>query len=100
MKLGDYSLRDEIDQAIKLLYEARLGGNKVDTLLRTSDMFAEDAASRYPSISQMMALALEGQVSDFRDLLDEYNRIAAAKNTGAGELFSEAPTKKGLVKEF
>lgn len=100
MKLGDYSLRDEIDQAIQLLYEARQGGNKVDTLLRTPDMFGEDAAKRYSSISQMMALALEGKVSDFRDLLDEYNRIAAARNTGEGDVFGEAPTKEELVNEF
>lgn len=100
MKLGGYSLRDEIDQAIQLLYEARQGGNKVDTLLRTPDMFGEDAAKRYSSISQMMALALEGKVSDFRDLLDEYNRIAAARNTGEGDVFGEAPTKEELVNEF
>lgn len=100
MKLGDYSLRDEIDQAIQLLYEARQGGNKVDTLLRTPDMFGEDAAKRYSSISQMMALALEGKVSDFRDLLDEYNRIAKARNTGEGSIFEEAPTKEELIKEF
>lgn len=100
MKLGDYSLRDEIDQAIQLLYEARQGGNKVDTLLRTPSMFVEDAAKRYPSISQMMALALEGKVSDFRDLLDEYNRIAVARNTGEVSIFEAAPTKEELVKEF
>lgn len=100
MKLGEFSLRDEIDQAIQLLYEARQGGNKVDTLLRTPDMYVEDAAKRYPSISQMMALALEGKVADFRDLLDEYNRIAAARNTGEGILFGEAPTKPELIKEF
>lgn len=100
MKLGEFSLRDEIDQAIQLLYEARQGGNKVDTLLRTSDMFGEDAAKRYSSISQMMALALEGKVSDFRDLLDEYNRIAAARNTGEGDVFGEAPTKPELIKEY
>lgn len=100
MKLGDYSLRDEIDQAIQLLYEARRGGNKVDTLLRTPDMFGEDAAKRYPSISQMMALALEGKVADFRDLLDEYNRIAASRNTGEGNMFEAAPTKEELVNEF
>ena len=100
MKLGEFSLRDEIDQAIQLLYEARRGGNKVDTLLRTSDMFGEDAAKRYPPISQMMALALEGKVSDFRDLLDEYNRIASARNTGEGDVFGEAPTKPELIKEF
>lgn len=100
MKLGDYSLRDEIDQAIQLLYEARQGDNKVDTLLRTPDMFGEDAAKRYPSISQMMALALEGKVSDFRDLLDEYNRIAKARNTGEGSIFEAAPTKEELINEY
>lgn len=100
MKLGDYSLRDEIDQAIQLLYEARQGGNKVDTLLRTPEMFGEDAAKRYPSISQMMALALEGKVSDFRDLLDEYNRIAKARNTGEGNMFEAAPTKEELINEY
>lgn len=100
MKLGEFSLRDEIDQAIQLLYEARQGGNKVDTLLRTPDMFGEDAAKRYSSISQMMALALEGKVSDFRDLLDEYNRIAKARNTGEGNMFEAAPTKEELIKEF
>lgn len=100
MKLGDYSLRDEIDQAIQLLYEARQGGNKVDTLLRTPDMFGEDAAKRYSSISQMMALALEGKVADFRDLLDEYNRIAASRNTGEGNMFEAAPTKEELINEY
>lgn len=100
MKLGEFSLRDEIDQAIQLLYEARQGGNKVDTLLRTPDMFGEDASKRYSSISQMMALALEGKVSDFRDLLDEYNRIAKARNTGEGSIFEESPTKEELIKEF
>ena len=100
MKLGEFSLRDEIDQAIQLLYEARQGGNKVDTLLRTPDMFGEDAAKRYSSISQMMALALEGKVSDFRDLLDEYNRIAASRNTGEGSIFEAAPTKEELVNEY
>ena len=100
MKLGDYSLRDEIDQAIQLLYEARQGGNKVDTLLRTSEMFGEDAAKRYSSISQMMALALEGKVADFRDLLDEYNRIAASRNTGEGSIFEAAPTREELVNEY
>lgn len=100
MKLGEFSLRDEIDQAIQLLYEARQGGNKVDTLLRTSDMYGEDAAKRYSSISQMMALALEGKVSDFRDLLDEYNRIAKARNTGEGNMFEAAPTKEELINEY
>ncbi len=100
MKLGDYSLREEIDQAVQLLYEARQGNNQVDTLLRQQEMFGENAANRYPSISQMMALALEGKVSDFRDLLNEYNRIATARNTGEGDMFAEKPTKEELVNEY
>ena len=63
-------------------------------------MFGEDAAKRYPSISQMMALALEGKVADFRDLLDEYNRIAASRNTGEGNMFEAAPTKEELINEY
>ena len=100
LKLGDYALRDEIDSAIQLLYEARQGGNKVDTLLRTPDMYAENAADRYPSISQMMALALEGKVSDFRDLLNEYNKQAAARNTGEADVFGDVPTKDELIRDF
>lgn len=100
LKLGDYSLRDEIDSAIQLLYEARRGDNKVDTLLRTPEFFGESAADRYPSISQMMALALEGKVSDFRDLINEYNREAAARNTGEGDMFGDAPTKEELIRDF
>ena len=100
LKLGDYSLRDEIDSAIQLLYEARRGDNKVDTLLRTPEFFGESAADRYPSISQMMALALEGKVSDFRDLINEYNREAAARNTGEGDMFGDTPTKEELIRDF
>lgn len=100
LKLGDYSLRDEIDSAIQLLYEARQGGNRVDTLLRTPEMFDKSAAERYPSISQMMALALEGKVSDFRDLLNEYNKQAAARNTGELSVFDDVPTKDELIREF
>lgn len=100
LKLGDYSLRDEIDSAIQLLYEARRGDNKVDTLLRTPEFFGESAADRYPSISQMMALALEGKVSDFRDLINEYNRVAAARNTGEGDMFGDTPTKEELIRDF
>ena len=100
LKLGEYSLRDEIDSAIQLLYEARRGDNKVDTLLRTPEFFGESAADRYPSISQMIALALEGKVSDFRDLINEYNREAAARNTGEGDMFGDAPTKEELIRDF
>ena len=100
LKLGDYSLRDEIDDAIRLLYEARSGKTSVDGLLRTPGMFEENSADRYEPISQMLALALDGKPADFKELITEYNRNAKARNTGEEGLFEKVPTKEEFIKEF
>jgi hypothetical protein len=101
MKLGDYALMKEIDQAVQLLYEARQGGSGVDAYLRTPAMFGENAADRYDPISQAIALALEGKVEDFRELMMAYNRNAAPyADANQTEMFGERPTKEDFVKEF
>lgn len=101
MKLGDYALMKEIDQAVQLLYEARQGGSGVDAYLRTPAMFGENAADRYDPISQAIALALEGKVEDFRELMMAYNRNAAPyADASQTEMFGEKPTKEEFVKEF
>ncbi len=101
MKLGDYALMKEIDQAVQLLYEARQGGSGVDAYLRTPAMFGENAADRYDPISQAIALALEGKVEDFRELMMAYNRNAAHyADASQAEMFGERPTKEEFVKEF
>ena len=101
MKLGDYALMKEIDQAVQLLYEARQGGSGVDAYLRTPAMFGENAADRYDPISQAIALALEGKVEDFRELMMAYNRNAASyADANQTEMFGERPTKEDFVKEF
>ena len=101
MKLGDYALMKEIDQAVQLLYEARQGGSGVDAYLRTPAMFGENAADRYDPISQAIALALEGKVEDFRELMMAYNRNAAPyADANQTEMFGERPTKEEFVKEF
>ena len=101
MKLGDYALMKEIDQAVQLLYEARQGGSGVDAYLRTPDMFGENAADRYDPISQAIALALEGKVEDFRELMMAYNRNAAPyADANQTEMFGERPTKEDFVNEF
>lgn len=101
MKLGDYALMKEIDQAVQLLYEARQGGSGVDAYLRTPAMFGENAADRFDPISQAIALALEGKAEDFRELMMAYNRNAASyADANQTEMFGERPTKEDFVKEF
>lgn len=101
MKLGDYALMKEIDQAVQLLYEARQGGSGVDAYLRTPAMFGENAADRFEPISQAIALALEGKAEDFRELMMAYNRNAAPyADASQTEMFGERPTKEDFVNEF
>ena len=101
MKLGDYALRGEIDKAVQLVYEARQQGGDVDAYLRTPAMFGENAADRYDPISQAIALALEGKVEDFRELMMAYNRNAAPyADANQTEMFGERPTKEDFVNEF
>ena len=101
MKLGDYALMKEIDQAVQLLYEARQGGSGVDAYLRTPAMFGENAADRFDPISQAIALALEGKAEDFRELMMAYNRNAAPyADASQTEMFGERPTKENFVNEF
>lgn len=101
MKLGDYALMKEIDNAVQLLYEARQGGSGVDAYLRTPAMFGENAADRYDPISQAIALALEGKVEDFRELMMAYNRNAAPyADANQTEMFGERPTNEEFIKEF
>ena len=101
MKLGDYALMKEIDQAVQLLYEARQGGSGVDAYLRTPAMFGENAADRFDPISQAIALALEGKAEDFRELMMAYNRNAAPyADASQTEMFGERPTKEDFVNDF
>ena len=101
MKLGDYALRGEIDKAMQLVYEARQGGSGVDAYLRTPAMFGENAADRFDPISQAIALALEGKVEDFRELMMAYNRNAAPyADANQTEMFGERPTNEEFIKEF
>lgn len=101
LKLGDYSLRDELDQAIQLLYEARRSKMSVEDLLRQNSAFDENARDRFPMIAQAMAQALEGRTSTFRELMNEYNDIAKNYNTSEGTLdFYDKLTPEQLVDEF
>ena len=101
LKLGDYSLRDELDQAVQLLYEARRNKMSVDDLLRQSSAFGENARDRFQMIAQAMAQALEDKPTTFRELMNEYNNIAKNYNTNEGTLdFYDKLTPEQVVEEF
>lgn len=100
-KLGDYALSNELDGAIRLLYEARTNKMKVGDLLRSSDFVQGNARDRFSEISQALAQALEEKATVFRDLMSEYNNVVKNHNTGEGTLgFAETLDKEALVKEF
>lgn len=100
-KLGDYALSDEVEGAIRLLYEARTNKMKVGDLLRSSDFVQGNARDRFSEISQALAQALEEKATVFRDLMSEYNNVVKNHNTGEGTLgFAETLDKEALVKEF
>ncbi len=100
MKLGEYSLRDEIDGAIKLLYEAKRSKMTVDDYLRQDNVFEASARDKYSQVTQAIAQALEGNASLFRDLMAEYNNIAKVRNTGEADVFGENLSHEELVKQF
>ena len=101
LKLGDYSLRDELDQAVQLLYEARRSKMSVEDLLKQSSAFEENARDRFPMIAQAMAQALEDKPTTFRELMSEYNNIAKNYNTNEGTLgFYDKLTPEQVVEEF
>ena len=101
LKLGDYSLRDELDQAVQLLYEARRSKMSVEDLLKQSSAFEENARDRFQMIAQAMAQALEDKPTTFRELMNEYNNIAKNYNTNEGTLdFYDKLTPEQVVEEF
>lgn len=100
MKLGEYNLKEEIDEAVKLLAEARSHNMKVDELLRQQDAFSENASEKYSNMAQALAQALEGNTTLFRDLMREYNKVASQRDSGEGNLFGEKQSKEDFVREF
>lgn len=100
MKLGKYSLRDEIDNAIQLLYSAKRSRMNVDDFLRQDNAFEENAREKYSPVAQALAKALEGNVSLFRDLMNEYNEVARSRNTGESDMFGENLSRDELIRQF
>lgn len=94
-KLGEYSLIDEINEAITLLYEARANNMALPLYLRQTNAFEETPKDKFSEFSQLLASQLDAGVAKFRELLDLYNNAAKDNVGGQQAIFGEA-TKEDI----
>ena len=87
--LGEYSLNNEIEEAIEICYEAhrKFGGN-VDGYLRQKGIFGDTLADRTAELSQMFATFMNNGSAALRDVLDVYNN-SYAEELGQENMFGE-----------
>ena len=88
-KLGEYSLIDEINEAITLLYEARANNMALPLYLRQTNAFEETPIDKFSDFSQILAAQLDAGVARFRELLDLYNNSAKDNVGGQQAIFGE-----------
>lgn len=88
-KLGEYSLIDEINEAITLLYEARANNMALPLYLRQTNAFDETPMDKFSEFSQLLASQLDAGVAKFRELLDLYNNSAKDHIGGQQAIFGE-----------
>lgn len=94
-KLGEYSLIDEINEAITLLYEARANNMALPLYLRQTNAFEETPKDKFSEFSQLLASQLDAGVAKFRELLDLYNNSAKDHIGGQQAIFGEV-TKEDI----
>jgi N12 class adenine-specific DNA methylase len=103
--LGDYSLKDEISQAIKLLHEARRDttkrGDTVDDYMRQQNMFGNNPTDLYNATVQMLANAMNKGQRFFKDFMESYNNQAKPASQGQLELMTgDVKPKDEIIKDI
>ena len=96
--LGEYSLQQEIEQAIELCYRAHrdYGGN-VKGLLRQRNLFNDGSYSENSTeLAGEIAIAINSGSSTLRDGLDVYNRSYADESGQADGLFGKRSREEAL----
>lgn len=90
-KFGDFSFKNEITDAINLLYDARKAGVKtgqtIDDYMRQGNLFGENALDLYGATVQMLANALNKGQLFFKRTLSAYNKQAEQASSGQTDLF-------------
>lgn len=98
-RLGDYALTDNINNAIRLLYEARQAGMAYPLYIRQVDAFEGKVSDRFSPFEMLLAEEMSSGVEDFRQVLNLYNNSARDDANGQTGLF-EPRTFDDIKKEI
>lgn len=103
-KLGDYSLSEEINDAIDLVYNARKQGMRpgetVDMFMRTQSMFDESPIDLYGETVQMLANTINKGQSFFKKVVTSYNERGLNASAGQSDIFTgEVESKDQIIKD-
>ena len=86
-RLGDYALSDDINGAIRLLYEARRAGMTYGEFIRQTNAFEGAVADRYSAFEMLLAEEMQAGVEQFRQVLNLYNQSAKDEANGQTGMF-------------
>lgn len=98
-RLGEYSLSDNINGAIRLLYEARKADMTYWQYVRQVDAFYGMVADRYSPFEMLLSEEMQTGVEQFRQVLELYNKSARDEANGQGALF-EPLTPEAIKQEI
>ncbi len=99
--LSEYSLMDELNNAIHLLYAAKQSDSAVSLHLRQGNLFDLSAEEVYNETEKMLSLALEGEKDTvIRGMFDAYNREATDIEAGQLDMFEGTRSRADLLKQI
>lgn len=98
-RLGEYALSDNINGAIRLLYEARKADMSYQQFVRQTNAFEGMVSDRYSPFEMLLAEDMQTGVEQFRQVLELYNKSARDEANGQGALF-EPLTQEAIKQEI
>lgn len=99
--LTDYSLIDELNNAIGLLYESKQNGNRVELQLMQGNLFDASAEEIYSEAEKLLSLMLESEKdTEFRRIFDVYNTRAVEIEAGQTDMFEGVLSKPELLQKI
>lgn len=98
-RLGDYALTDNINNAIRLLYEARQAGAAYPLYVKQGNAFDGYVSDRFSPFEMLLAEEMSSGVETFRQVLNLYNNSARDEANGQTGLF-EPRTFDDIKKEI
>lgn len=98
-RLGDYALTDNINNAIRLLYEARQAGMAYPLYVKQGNAFDGYVSDRFSPFEMLLAEEMSSGVEIFRQVLNLYNNSARDEANGQTGLF-EPRTFDDIKKEI